>query len=167
MMLICDDFISIRRTEIADIPFVVAVETDEENARYVGQWSAEQHESAFHDDNIFHLILENVSRQAIGYAILRGIDDPNQSVEIMRIVIIDKGKGYGKRALALLKEYCFEVLNAHRVWLDVREHNARAQHVYESQGFIPEGLLRECVWIKDEYPSLIVMSFLRPDYATT
>ena len=82
----------------------------------------------------------------------------------MRIVITDKGSGYGKSAVSLIKQWCFEVQNAHRLWVDVLEHNTRARHVYKTQGFICEGILRECIKAENSYQSLAVMSVLSKDY---
>lgn len=58
----------------------------------------------------------------------------------------------------------FDELAAHRLWLDVFEHNARARHVYRSVGFSEEGVLRECVKQQERYASLVVMSILEDEY---
>jgi RimJ/RimL family protein N-acetyltransferase len=60
----------------------------------------------------------------------------------------------------------FDELFAHRLWLDVFEHNARARHVYRSVGFVEEGVLRECVKQQERYASLVVMSILENEYRT-
>ena len=59
----------------------------------------------------------------------------------------------------------FDDLGAHRFWLDVRTHNARARGVYESEGFVAEGTLRECVRGADGFDSLVVMSMLQAEFA--
>lgn len=64
-------------------------------------------------------------------------------------------------------EMSFDRHRAHRVWLDVKTHNARAIHVYESEGFVREGVLRECVRAKGTYESLLVMSILDREYAAS
>jgi hypothetical protein len=41
-----------------------------------------------------HLIVEDASTcKAVGYVITAGLQNPNNSIELMRIVITDKGKG--------------------------------------------------------------------------
>lgn len=159
--LMGDDCVQLWRTRKADIPFVLEAERACENAEYVGQWSLEQHERALDDADILHMIIRDADGRNAGYVIMRGMNNPNDSVELMRIVVTQKRLGYGSRALALIREWCFERKGAHRLWLDVRAHNARAQHVYAAQGFVREGLLRECVKVGNEYQSLIVMSILR------
>jgi len=158
--LIESDALRIVFTDNHDIAFVVAAEQSAENAQYIGSWSYDEHESAIMDANVHHLIFTDSAGDNVGYAILRGITDTNDSIELMRIVITKKGKGYGNLAISLIKKWCFEVRKAHRLWLDVRENNLCAQHVYKRQGFRREGVLRECIKIGDEYQSLVVMSIL-------
>jgi len=162
--LIKNDLIKIFRTQSQDIPFVVDTERQKENAEFIIHWTYEQHEAALEDEDILHLLIKDAKDQNIGYAILKGIANPNDSVEFMRIVITAKGFGYGKQAISLLTKWCFEEKKAHRLWLDVKEDNVRAQHVYQSLGFIREGVLRECLKSQGKYQSLMVMSILSHEY---
>ncbi len=112
-----------------------------------------------------HLIIENTADGSrVGYIILAGLADVNQSIEFRRIVVTEKGKGYGKQALRLVKKLAFDELKAHRLWLDVKEHNVRARHLYEAEGFLAEGVLRECIKADVGFESLLVMSMLRDEY---
>lgn len=155
----------LRDTEINDLDFVIKAEREEENARYVGQWSKEQHTNSLLNKDILHIIIEEAkSNKPIGYLILAGKENVNNNLEFRRIVICEKNKGYGKESLRLVKELAFEKLNAHRLWLDVRLKNKKAQNLYKSEGFKEEGILRECVRYKNEYESLIVMSILEDEY---
>jgi len=81
----------------------------------------------------------------------------------MRIVVTDKGKGYGRAAVRAIKRYAFDSLSAHRLWLDVKEHNTRARAVYEKEGFRYEGTLRECRKGPAGFESLVVMSVLEQE----
>jgi diamine N-acetyltransferase len=54
----------------------------------------------------------------------------------------------------------FKELQAHRLWLDVKVHNARARSLYKSEGFSEEGLLRECFRGPVGFESLVVMALL-------
>jgi RimJ/RimL family protein N-acetyltransferase len=82
----------------------------------------------------------------------------------MRIVVTDKGKGYGRAAVDAIKRYTFDTLSAHRLWLDVKEHNTRARAVYEKEDFRYEGTLRECLKGPAGFESLVVMSMLEQEY---
>jgi len=159
-----NEYIKLSHTEKQDIPFVLEAEQRCENAKYIGQWTHEQHCNALNEPDILHLVIRNAAGEFVGYAIIKGLSSPNDSIELMRIVIEQMGCGYGKMTLSLIKRWCFEVQKAHRLWLDVWENNLRAQHVYESQGFKREGLLRECIKVGDAYQSLIVMSILNQEH---
>ncbi|SCI86677.1 Spermidine N(1)-acetyltransferase [uncultured Clostridium sp.] len=155
------DLIKLRLTQYDDLEFVIGAENESENAQYIGNWSKTQHLESLSNSDILHLIIEDSKTgKDIGYIIMAGLDNPNHNIEFKRFVICDKGKGFGKETLRLIKEYSFNELRAHRLWLDVRYKNKRAQNVYKSQGFKEEGILRECILYKGNYESLIVMSIL-------
>ncbi|WNS42524.1 GNAT family N-acetyltransferase [Paenibacillus sp. MMS20-IR301] len=163
-MLLQSDIIDVRSTAAEDLDFVLAAERDGLNSRYVGKWSREQHAGALSDKDTVHLIVLNKAGERAGYVILTGLQDPNLTVCIKRIVIQAKGRGYGTRLLAMLSSWVFTYTDTHRLWLDVKDHNARAQHVYAKAGFKPEGTLRECVRTEDGFDSLMIMSILRQEY---
>ncbi len=153
--------ITLRPTENTDLEFVINAENETENAQYIGNWSKEQHLDSLSNSDILHLIIEDSkTNNSIGYIIMAGVQNPNHNIEFKRFVICKKGKGFGKETLRLIKEYSFSQLKAHRLWLDVRYKNKRAQNVYKSQGFREEGILRECILYNGNYESLIVMSIL-------
>lgn len=156
--------IRLRQTTENDLDFVSCVEQNAENSSFVNVWSREQHLSAITDEDLSHFVVENADGKQVGYVILAGLADANDSIEFRRIVVIEKNKGYGKQALRMVKKLAFEQLKAHRLWLDVKEQNARARHVYEAEGFQAEGVLRECLKTENGYESLVVMSILRDEY---
>lgn len=157
------DGISIRKTTEEDIHFVIAAENAEENAPHVVQWTREQHIAAFHNQDILHVIIEAGGKR-VGYTIIAGLKEANKAIELRRIVIVEKGKGLGRAAIQLFKKYVFEELKAHRLWLDVREYNDRARHLYKTSGFVEEGLIRECILLKDQFVSHYIMSILAQEY---
>lgn len=59
----------------------------------------------------------------------------------------------------------FEKLRAHRLWLDVKEHNRTARLLYESIGFVVEGVLRDCIQVQQTYESLVIMGILEHEYS--
>jgi RimJ/RimL family protein N-acetyltransferase len=157
--------IRLLRTRKDDLDFVLSAEQSAENRSFISVWTREQHLDALTCKNLSHLIIENITEGSrVGYVILAGLADANQSIELRRIVVTEKGKGYGKEALRLVKKMAFQELKAHRLWLDVKEHNVRARHVYESEGFVAEGVLRECIKSEDGFESLVVMSMLCGEY---
>lgn len=163
-MLLQSEMMDLRTTNTEDLDYVLAAERDELNRRFIGQWSREQHTAALDDEDILHLTVQDKAGERAGYVILTGLQDPNLTICIKRIVIQTKGCGYGKMTLALLSSWVFTHTDTHRLWLDVKDHNARAQHVYEDAGFKLEGTLRDCVRTEDGFESLQIMSILRHEY---
>ncbi|MDF2886391.1 MAG: family N-acetyltransferase [Lacrimispora sp.] len=159
------DIIILKNTQENDLDFVVECEHRPDNAQYVGQWTKEQHRVSMSQEDILHLsMVEASTNKLVGYVILAGITNPNHNMEFRRIVISDKGHGFGRETLKLIKKIAFEQLNAHRLWLDVRYKNHKAQRLYKSEGFVEEGILRECILYNNSYESLIVMSILKSEY---
>lgn len=159
------DLINIRNTQEDDLDFVIASEQEPNNAQYVDQWTKEHHRNALAQDDILHLIVEDkTTNKPVGYLIIAGLTNSHRNIEFKRIVISDKGKGFGRGTLKLVKKIAFEQLNAHRLWLDVRYKNHGAQKLYKSEGFIEEGILRECILYNENYESIIIMSVLKNEY---
>ncbi|MEK4493694.1 MULTISPECIES: GNAT family N-acetyltransferase [Paenibacillus] len=117
-----------------------------------------------HDPDILHLTNWEGSGKRVGYIIVTGLQDTHLTVRIKRIVIHSKGFGYSKLSLHLVSDWIFQHTETHRLWLDVRDHNHRARHVYESCGSTLEGTLRDCVKVEGHFESLHIMSILRHEY---
>ncbi len=156
--------ITLRRTEESDLDYVLNAEHSPENRVYVTQWPREKHLAVLTDPDIEHLIIE-AEKKRVGYIILAGLQDSNEIIELRRIVITEKGLGYGKETIQQVKKQAFEKYQANRLWLDVVEHNHRAQSLYRAAGFVLEGTLRQCLKIENgHYESLLIMSILREEY---
>lgn len=106
------------------------------------------------------------SHQLIGVAYLLGIDWVHRTAQLGLMVGAQEqwGKGYGTQATMMVIEYAFADLNLNRIQLDVLEDNAGAIKVYERCGFTREGVLREAVYKRGAYRSLIVMGLLRSEW---
>jgi len=100
----------------------------------------------------------------VGYAILRGWNTPDRILHFNRLVIDEKGKGYGRDAMRLVKKIAFEQLHVHRLWLDVFADNRRAIDLYRSEGFVDEGTQRDCIVHGGRYRSQMIFSILESDY---
>lgn len=173
---------NLRPTQLADIPFILAAESHIDNASYVTQCSKAWHEMAIASADYAHFVVERTADSdrtannqtnshqtdtatALGYTILAGIQSPHRSLEIRRIVVLEKGQGHGRKILRWIKAFTFEQLGHHRLWLDVLESNRRAKHLYESEGFVTEGVIREGFKTKTGYESMILMSILESEYS--
>jgi len=157
--------LALRRTVEEDLDFVVAAENHPENRPYVFQWSRERHRAALANGDLRHLVLDALpERRPVGYAILAGIQNAHRSVELMRIVVTEKRRGYGREGVRLIQELAFDFLGAHRLWLDMRTYNDQARELYRSTGFVEEGILRDCVLVDGVFYSNVIMSMLEGEY---
>ena len=161
--------LKLRPTMLSDLDFVVSVERDAHNLPFITPWERTQHEGALRFPDSRHFVIEAGDEWArAGFVILQGCRNPHRSVELKRIVLQPKGRGYGRACVRALKRLAFSGLHAHRFWLDVKSLNTRALSLYAAEGFVEEGRLRESVRVNvdgaDGYDSLIVMSMLDREY---
>lgn len=163
MILASSERIRLRVSRPHDLDYVLEAEQHPENRDFVSQWTKEQHRDAQEDTDTVHLIVE-ADNGVCGYAIIAGLEDPARSIELKRLVITDKGQGFGREVLHLVKRCAFNRWNAHRLWLDVRSNNDRARHLYESEGFRTEGTLRDSILVGGEFASVTILSILESEY---
>ncbi|MGD1904839.1 MAG: GNAT family N-acetyltransferase [Leptolyngbyaceae cyanobacterium] len=157
--------IVLRPTTADDLAFVRAAEQSAENAQFIRQWSQQRHLQACDHPNERHwIIVDAATQQSVGYGILLGIQDPDRTILLKRIVITIKGQGYGRSALKQLIAKAFQDFQANRLWLDVMTDNCRAQHLYASLGFVKEGCLRESVKTADGFKDMWIMAMLRSEF---
>ncbi|MBP7175177.1 MAG: GNAT family N-acetyltransferase [Thermoclostridium sp.] len=163
-MIISQNKINLRKTEEIDLPFVLEQENSEGNRNYIRQWPLEMHKKALSDENILHMIVEDEQGHPVGYAILADLHNPSNDIMLQRIVIVVKGKGYGRDVLKALKKLAFHTYHAHRLHLLVRTNNDVARKLYLSEGFVEEGTMREFLLIDGVYHSSVLMSILADEY---
>jgi diamine N-acetyltransferase len=158
--------VRLRPTMTSDLEFVVSLERDPQNLAFITPWERTQHEAAIRFPDFRHFIIEGgPGLESVGFVILIGCRSQNQSLELKRMVVRSKGEGFGRAALRVIKKVAFDDLGAHRLWLDVKAHNTRAKALYDSEGFVVEGVLRESVRTNDGFVSMVVMSMLRPEFS--
>jgi len=157
--------VRLRPTMSSDLEFVLSLEQDPANLPFITPWERTQHEAAIRFPDFRHFVIEGGPQlEAAGFVILIGCKSQNQSLELKRMVVRAKGAGVGRGALREVKRVAFDDLKAHRLWLDVKSHNTRAKALYDSEGFVVEGVLREAVRVAGGFESLVVMSMLRPEF---
>lgn len=164
ILIECDD-IMLCTTELVDLDVIISIERDKKNKHYIYQWSMEQHYRKIIAEDWMHIVIIRKDTQTIiGYILLEGIQSEHDTIELTRMTIQEKGKGYGRKALKLIKSLCFETFGCHRLWLDVFEDNKNAISLYETEDFLYEGTFRECKKHEDKYYSMHIMSILKHEY---
>ena len=156
--------VRLRPTTEEDLDFVVNAELDHETAPFIIPWSRDRHAAVLGDPDIAHRVAEDDAQNPVGFVILAGLVNESSSIEFRRIVVVRKGRGFGRSIVRAVKELCFNELQAHRLWLDVKAHNDRARSLYKSENFSEEGLLRECIRGPLGFESLVVMALLHHEF---
>lgn len=136
--------------------------------RPLGRIEEEEFIAGIHrrEAEILFMIEAREGSRIIGCCGLHQIHSPNRNAEI-GIVIGESGywsRGYGGEAMELLCRYGFEVLNLHRIGLEVYENNPRARRCYERVGFRLEGERREARFWGGRYWSVFVYGLLEREW---
>lgn len=153
--------IGITKTVYENIDLVISIESEQENKPFITPYDKNRHFQVIDSKDEEHLtVWERDTEKIVGFIILAGLENPNLSLEFRRIVIQNKGKSFGRQCLQLTKEYCFDILKFHRLWLDVFDDNERAIALYKSEGFKVDGHLRDIIKQDDIYRTLILLSIL-------
>ena len=119
-----------------DLPAVLATESDPDVSRWITVWTRERHVQAMRADDEAHMVFCERER-TLGFLLLAGLGTPE--IELRRIALTRRGEGIGAAALELALGYAFDILGAHRVWLDVLPENARAIALYARIGLQDDG----------------------------
>ncbi len=154
----------IRPATEADVAMIMALEQHPDNCNYVWQGTHEQHRAEIADSDCFLWVfqLKGVER-TVGYA-LSYIDRKSEVFELRRIVIDDKGKGYGEEAIRAIVKYAFEDLHVNRFWLDVYPDNRVGINLYEKLNMQRDGVLRQSYKSSTGYRDQIIYSILKSEY---
>jgi RimJ/RimL family protein N-acetyltransferase len=157
----------LRPTMLSDLDLVVSLEHDDANSPHITPWVRTQHEGAIRFPDVRHFMVEaGTSPTACGFVILQGCRNPHHSIELKRLVLSPsvQGQGLGRACVRWVIDAAFRDLGAHRLWLDVKDFNHRALHLYRSEGFVDEGRLRQSVKLDEGWCDLLVLSMLRSEY---
>jgi diamine N-acetyltransferase len=155
----------LRPAEPADIPRIVALERTPAALNFVGQWSEDRHRATLSSDDARYFVSKTAKGDLEAYVILRGLAEENRSIELKRVVVAVPERGVGRKILEEVIRMAFKEFHAHRLFLDVYEDNARARHLYESLGFVYEGVMRDAAKRDGAYCDLRIMSMLEREYA--
>ena len=163
MILIEGRRLRLRRATLDDLNYIMKLQSAPENLKFIVPLDEDYHREIFTCADKMDVIIEEVdTEQAVGYFMLRELDTP--CAEYTHVIIEKKGVGYGREALNLLLKWTFEIEKYHRVWIDCKEYNSIALRLYESSGFVREGVLREIIFTDGVWENLIVLGMLDREY---
>ena len=159
--------LNLRRATVDDLDYIIALEFAPENLKFIVPFDRDFHKEIVTSDNskaMDVIIEEQVTGSAAGYFMIRGLDTESKEMEWTHVIIGHKGLGYGHEAMKLLKTWTFDVKGFHRAWLDCKDYNKVAIHLYESEGMIKEGLIRETLLTDGIYENLVIFGMLDREY---
>lgn len=100
-------------------------------------------------------------------ALVGGVDlscpRPEYRLAVLGIAIGDKARwdaGYGSDTMRTVCRFGFEMMNLHRIELEVYAENHRARRVYEKVGFREEGRRRDALYKFGRYADVVMMGLL-------
>lgn len=114
----------------------------------------------------YDFLLITPDGRIVGESVLNEIDWEARSANF-RIGIFhpeERGNGLGSWMINVTRDFAFEMLNLHRLELDVYSFNPRAEKAYLKAGFKREGVLRDAIWTGEEYADDILMAILEDEW---
>lgn len=99
----------------------------------------------------------------IGIVGFKNIDYISRRVESFIYIgnVEQRGKGYGQEALNLLCNFCFNILNMHKIYCYVFEYNDGSKNLHIKAGFLQEGYLKEHYFRNGKYHDVFMYSRIR------
>ena len=118
------------------------------------------------DDKSVCMFAVEFEDHLIGVCGLTGINWVNRGAELSIYIGPDavRRTGHGKETVKKLLEIAFTELNLNRVWLECYQFNQPGLRLFESCGFISEGVLREHVFKNGWYVSSVMMGILKSEW---
>lgn len=170
--MFCYEGICLRALEKKDIEFVRRLRNDPTTWIYLtdstildSRTQQRWYGSLAGQEKRKYFVLFDSRHSFLGIIRFDEIDMQNRSMRVgCDIVPKLRGRGYGRKALSLIKKYCFDYLNMHRIWLAVLDNNKVASALYKKQGFIEEGRYRKAIFKDGKYRDYIIMSILEEEY---
>lgn len=147
--------IYLRALEPEDLEFVYQIENDTTlwslsdtqapYSRFLIKQYLENAQQDIYEAKQLRLAICDLNNTTIGLIDLFDFDAKNKRAGI-GIVIQNKGnrnKGYGKEALEILVNYCFQTLHLHQVFANIGEDNEASLGLFQSNGFKIIGLKKD------------------------
>lgn len=155
MVTLRGEHIYLRALEPEDLEFIYAIENDETfwelsntqtpYSRYLIKEYLENAYKDIYEVKQLRLVISDFEDQALGLIDLFDFDFKNKRAGIGILIKSesDRQKGFGKEALKLLINYCFNQLQLHQIYCNISENNDMSVQLFKNQGFVPVGLKRD------------------------
>ena len=153
--MVADPSIRLRPLEREDLPFIHQLDNNASVMRY---WFEEPYEA-------FVELTDLYDKHIHDQVELVEIDYVHRRAEFQIIIApAHQGLGYAAKAVLLVMDYAFTVLNLYKLYLVVDTENKKAIHVYKKLGFEVEGELKHEFFSNGEYRNALRMCTFQTDY---
>lgn len=157
--------VSVRTLVEDDAPYLIEVCSLPHCIGFLHAPTLAQVAAGLGDRSASSFVVESAGRR-VGIIRLSWFGEPVWLVEVRLIAIAEPGKGFGGAAMAWARRHAFEVLGAHRMYLEVVTGNVPARSLYERSGFMLEGVWRDGFREDDgTYRDLAAYGMLDREYA--
>jgi len=171
--MLLGDGVQLRAIEREDVPLFVSWLNDAEVRRYLSiyypisraqeeKWFANLETHPIAEQPLMIETLVDGTWKPLGNISFLNVDQRCANAEL-GLFIGEKefwNRGIGTKAIGLMLDYGFGMLNFHRIFLRVLEENKRGIHCYEKIGFQYEGSMREASFVDGRYGNVFLMSIL-------
>ncbi|WP_448003462.1 GNAT family N-acetyltransferase [Agromyces bauzanensis] len=116
-------------------------------------------------DRLDLAVVDAATGVCVGETVLNHWDAGNLSCSFRILLGPDgRNRGIGSEVTRLTIDHAFSTTPLHRLELEVFAFNPRARRVYDTAGFVFEGVRRGALRFDDGYVDAAVMSILRPEW---
>ncbi len=155
-----------------DLEFLIELRNDRSTWAYLGdptfldiRSQQKWYQNMSDDLTRQYFIYENNAGDRVGMVRMDEINHLHRNIRVGGDIAREyRGQGHGTNMYELIKEYCFDFLNMHRIWLLVTEYNEPAIKLYLNTGFKEEGKYKEGFRRYGKYYDYICMSMLDFEY---
>lgn len=156
----------LRQAETDDLDYIMDLMHAPDNIPFIVPFSREMHEKAIETPTeMMDIIVERkADGNRVGYFYVHGLKSEAKEIEWTHVIMGIKGEGYGRESMKLIKAWSFLDMGFHRAWLDCKDYNELALHLYESEGMVREGLIRETLLTDGKYENLVILGMLDREY---
>ena len=152
----------LRQATTADAPWLRALATHAEVARYVAYDAADRIVAALDDNASEVLVAEAPPGVAIG-AVRVDVTNRRSRIAAIRSLMLEpavRGRGLGLAVVRATVEWTLGERGMHRVEAEVLDYNAAGLRTFEAAGFRREGVRRRAYWRDEEWRDGIMFGLL-------
>ncbi|GAA0871613.1 GNAT family N-acetyltransferase [Gangjinia marincola] len=172
MVTLKNELVKLRALEPEDLEYLFSVENDEEfweishtnkpfSRKVLQQYLKNDH----HDIYVVkqqRFVICSYQDDILGFIDLFDFNPKHKraGVGILLVNKEDRGKGYGKQALTLVLNYCFERLDLHQVYANIAEDNHISRTLFKSCGFKEIGIKKDWNFHQGVYHNELIVQHI-------